>query len=330
MGGILDSQVHMAVEATYGTYTVPTRSFEVTQDPASSRRMYLEAVGMRAGLQGPRTDRRRKINVGAEGTLSPVVLENGFGMLLRGISGVSTIAQQGATTAYLQTHSTTAHAPDVSYVVQVGRPPVEPTDAVQPYTYLGGAVTEASFSCEPGDGDAGLLKCELSMDYATESQAQALAAGVYPVAQHPYGWDDMLVKIDGSAIDVRSANLTIPFERATERYHLRRNTAKKKPIRSGTPRPTGEMTADYELAANLYNHVKNGSTHTLVYEWQSPLLAGVGHNFYFRITSKVQFINGSPETQIDDLPEQPLEFVVLHDGTDPMIKFEYMSTDTAY
>ena len=336
MAGMLDQAVHVGIEGTYGTWQAPTRSFELTADPAKAQRQHLELVGFRSGLQGPRTDRRRKVETGAEGSLNTTPLETGFGMLLRLISGSSSIAQQGATTAYLQSHNTTSAAPDVSASVQMLRASVDDADALVPWSYPGGKAHEVSWSCEPGDGDAGLLKVEIGMDYAREYRpgdvgAPAAAAGVYPSNEHPYGWDDLLITVDGSTLDFcKSMSWTQSFEVDRERYYLKRDTTKKKPIRNGITRPTGELSCEYEATADLYSSLVDGDPHELVFDWQAPTLAGVGHNFYFRTSLWVEFIGDSPESSLEAQTAQPLNFVVLHDlGGDPMVRYEYMSSDTS-
>jgi len=336
MSGLLDTQTHMAIEAAYGVYQAPTRSFEVTSDPAKAQRQHLEFVGFRAGLQGPRTDRRRKVETGAEGTLATTPLETGFGMWLRLVSGLSTITQQGVTTAWLQRHVTTSAAPGLSATVQQGRSPVGEADAIQPYTYLGGKAHEVTWTCEPGDGDSGLLKAEVGLDYAEEIKpsdggAPALATPVYPANDHPFGWDDLLITIDGDELDFcTSMSLTQAFEVNREKYYMKRDTRKRKPTRNNITRPTGELACDYDLVADLYGLV-DGEDHELVMEWEAPTLAGVGHPFAFRIITHVEFIGDSPESSMDKETAQPLNFVVLHDlGGDPMVQYEYMSSDVAY
>jgi len=335
-GGVLDAQVHIGRETVYGTPVVPTRSIEALEDIASAQREPLQSVGMRAGLQTVRTDRRRMIFKGAEGSITLHPHERGFGMMLRNSIGLAAIAQQGTTAAWLQTFSTDAKAPDESITAVIGRPPVNPADAPVPWTYAGGVTHEVSFEQEVGDGDSGQLKATFGMDYQQEllvaDGGQALPVPVYPNSQFVYGWPELQVSVSGGALgDTRSFSLTIPHEVNRERYYMRRSTLKKKPIRSGVPEITGSMEFDY-VDGVLYDAVRASSIIPVVAEWRHPNANAIaaGRTYFLRITMNVQFTGNTPEVSLDDLPNQPIEFMCLHDGTNPAVKIEYQSDDVAF
>jgi len=171
MSGVLDAQVHIGRETTYGEIAAPTRSIEALEDFATAQREGLQSVGMRAGLQGVRTDRRRNYIKGAEGDLTVHPQEVGFGMLLRAAIGDADIQQVDSTDAYLQTFVTTSAAPDESLTVVIGRPPADPSAPVIPWTYTGGVVHEFSLEQEVGDGDGGQLVATFGMDFRNELTA---------------------------------------------------------------------------------------------------------------------------------------------------------------
>lgn len=335
-GGVLDAQVHIGRETVYGTHVVPTRSIEALEDIASAQREPIQSVGMRAGLQTVRTDRRRMIFKGAEGSIMLHPHELGFGMMLRAAIGTSAIAQQGTTAAWLQTFSTDAKAPNEYITAVIGRPPVDPATAPIPWTYAGGIVHEVSFEQEVGDGDSGQLKATFGMDFQNElllaDGGQPLPVPVYPNSQFVYGWPELQVTVDGGALgDTRSFSVTIPHEVNRERYYMRRSTLKKQPIRSGVPEITGSMEFDY-VDGVLYDAVRSSDIIPVIAEWRHPNPNAIapGRTFFLRITMNVQFTGNTPEVSLDDLPNQPIEFMCLHDGTNPAVKVEYQSTDVAF
>src|SRR5690606_19592548 len=122
MSGVLDAQVHIGRETNYGEIAVPTRSIEALEDFATAQREGLQSVGMRAGLHGVRTDRRRNYIKGAEGDLALHPHEAGFGMLLRAAMGEASTQQVGSADADLQAFVTTSAAANESLAVVVGRP----------------------------------------------------------------------------------------------------------------------------------------------------------------------------------------------------------------
>lgn len=332
--GVFDAQVHVGRESVaYGTLATPTRSFEAKTDPAKSKRQQLQSFGMRAGIQGVRTDRRRNINMGAEGSLEVPALNNGLGMLLRATVGDAAIAQVGATIAWKQTFNSTVNAPNESLTVQVGRPPVDPPTAPFPFTYTGGKVTGLELEQSVGDGEDGFLKLKFNMDYQAVTTATALAAAVYPVADFVYGWPDLQVTLNGVPMTTDDAPMEIKFQSdaklATDRYRLRRNVKKLKPVRKEVTEYTGSMTGDY-VDNTIYTMVEAGAVVPLIWEWEGPTIVGANKNFFRLTMPAVQLIEGDPEVATDDLPKQPVEFVVLDNGVNPSWTIEYQSTDVAF
>jgi hypothetical protein len=347
VGGVLDAQVHVAREGTsadpedYGVAVVPTRSFEALTDFATAQREALQSVGMRAGLQTVRTDRRRNYIKGWEGSLELHPQNKGFGMLLRAAVGTSAIAQVGTTPAWLQTYESGSAAANETLTFVIGRPPATPSAAVVPWTYTGGAVTELNFEQEVGDGDSGQLKATFGLDgrnelLATDSDdlnltGLALPTAAYPTSDFVYGWPDLEVTIDGGSVgDTKSFSLSLAHTVATERYYMRRSTFKKQPIRNGIPEFTGSLAFDYE-DEDIYNLVQSSEVVPLVAEWRhsDPDAIAPGVTYFLRITCNVQFSGDTPTVSLDDLPNQPIEFMCLHDGVTPAVKIEYQSTDVA-
>lgn len=338
MGGVLDASVHVARETEYGTPVAPTRSFEALTDFATAQREALQSVGMRAGLQTIRTDRRRNYIKGAEGDLEVHPLEVGFGMLLRAAVGTADITQVGTTDAWLQTFETAAGAADESLTVVIGRPPADPSSDPIPWTYAGGTVHTLAFEQEVGDGDSGQLKATFGMDFQNELNEDTEPAGlvlptpVYPDAEFVYGWPDLEVTVGATPVgDTKQFSLTLNHELARERYYMRRSTFKKQPIRAGVPEYGGSLAFDYEDNA-IYQLVQSSEVVPLVAEWRHPDPDAIDtdETFFLRITCNVQFTGDTPQVSLDDLPNQPIEFMCLHEGSTPAVKIEYQSTDTAH
>ena len=344
MSGVLDAQVHIGRETTYGEIAAPTRSIEALEDFATAQREGLQSVGMRAGLQGVRTDRRRNYIKGAEGDLTLHPQEVGFGMLLRAAIGDADIQQVDSTDAYLQTFVTTSAAPDESLTFVIGRPPADPSAAVIPWTYTGGVVHEFSLEQEVGDGDGGQLVATFGMDFRNEltegleddlndsGGGLSLPAAVYPDAEFVYGWPELSVTIGNEPVgDTRSFSLTMTHELNRERYYMRRSTFKKRPIRTGIPEFSGSLAFDYENN-DIYELIQTSEVLPLVAEWRHPDPDAIdtGQTYFLRVTCNVQFTGNTPQVSLDDLPNQEVEFVCLHDGTNPMVKVEYQSTDTDF
>lgn len=323
---VQDAQIHIGRETTYGTPVTPTRSVEGLGDGHKRKMAYLESNGMRPGRQAVRSDRRRAINMGAEGELEVNPMNKGLGMLLRAMLGSSGIAQVASTTAYLQTHTTTGDGPvGESLTVQLGRPMGSSFGTVQPFTYHGGKVTEWTLTQDLED----LLKLKLSLDFEDEDKTTSLlGTPVYPANTTPFGWHECAVTIDGNATPVTSFEVSGKNGLKTDRRQLG-SVLKREPLRSELAEYEGKIAADFE-SITAYDNFVSGAIVPVVAKWTGGLIEA-GHNYELMITlAAVQFTGETPEVSTDDLPTQPMPFMVLHDGTNPAVKIEYKSTDTAY
>lgn len=318
-----DFALHVGVEATYGTPVVPTRSFETQADGHKRQMEFLESRGARSGIQTIRSDRRRAINMGAEGSIPQDVLNKGMGILLKAAAGTSTIAQQGTTAAYLQTHSTARTEPSDSLTVQIPRPFVDAGQEV--FDYHGGVVASWKIT----QSNDGLLVLELTMDYEDEAKGGTEAAAAYPAAASVFAWPDCVVTINGVPFDADSFELEGDNALVTDRRKLRGSALKKRPRRPGIGNYSGTIEGEFANTTE-YDHFVAGDIVPIVATWTGDNIEGA-HDFYFKVTAAAcQFDGDTPEASLDDMPKQPLPFKVLHNGTDPAVKIEYMSTDTAY
>lgn len=324
MAGVLDAQLHIGVETTYGTAVTPTRSFEPYADNAKRTQEFLESAGMRAQMETIRSDRRREVNMGGEDSLEFDVMNKGFGMLFQSMLADSTVAQIGATTAYLQTHQSTHEASDTPLTVQWGRPPI--SGSVIPFTFQGGMVTSWTLSQNVGE----LLKLTLEMDYQDSTTGTSLASAAYPSSTTPFGWDDATVLVNSTAVDVSSFSLTYDNMLNVDRRFLRGTVLKKQPYRAGVPVITGEIQVEF-TSTTQYNTFINGTVIPLSATWSSGTIEGT-YTYQLAVTlAAVQYDgDANPVVSLDDLPRQPLPFKVLDNGTDPAVKIEYRSTDTAF
>lgn len=323
--GILDAALHVGREATYGTPAALTRSFEAKSDAHKRKQAYLESVGMRSGMQTLRSDRRKPVNMGAEGSLEVDVLNKGLGLLLEQCFGSSAIVQEGLTAAWMQTHTTTADGPlGKSLTVQQVRPPV--SGAVLPFTYHGGKATKWELTQKAGSAE--LLKLKLDLDYEDVDTTTAAAAPAYPATADVFSWLDCDITIAGAAVHATEFSLKGDNQLDVDRRFLRRSALKKEPRRQASPTYDGNLTAEFE-DLTAYNRFVSGEIVSLIATWTgADILAGVP--FLLRATvAAVQFTGDTPEVSLSKLPDQKMPFRVLHNGTDPAVKVEYRSTDTA-
>src|SRR5437773_11139235 len=93
-------------ETTYGTPVAPDRAYELMNEGLDRDNLVITSRGLRGGTRNLQRGSRRVV-AGRQGK-GPVNLEvatTGFGRWFKHLlGGTPTIAQQGATTAWMQTH----------------------------------------------------------------------------------------------------------------------------------------------------------------------------------------------------------------------------------
>lgn len=322
----LAGQVVIAPETTYGTYVAPTTAVEATSTLRDTS-TYTTSGGVAAGRMQRLGSRRVKTALGAEGNLALEVTNKGMGKLLRALMGNSTIVQQGATPAWLQTH-TLGDPFGQSLTVQVGVPDLQ--GVVQPHTYLGCKVTSAEFKCSIGEQ----LTSTFTLDARELSQAQSLVAASYAVSLSPFHWLQSSLKIgtfgaEAAANGVRGASVTIGRPSRVDRNYAGNAGRKSEPVINDWQPITGSVDVDYMTKAEFADRFHNGTGFSMVWEFIGPVISGAFFET-FRITLPGCFLTGdTPQLAGPDIVTGSFPFEWLNDGTNAP-KIEYISTDTAF
>src|SRR5919108_2993637 len=106
IGAGIGAQVGVAAESTYGTYVAPTRFYEFTKEGLKKGKHTAQGTGMAAGRLLDPGGRRVVTHQDGKGPLDLEVGTKNMGLMLQALMGTTvTPVQQGATTAYLQTHT---------------------------------------------------------------------------------------------------------------------------------------------------------------------------------------------------------------------------------
>lgn len=324
IGSGLGAQVGIAAEATYGTYAAPTRFVEFTSESINLAKTTAQSAGIAAGRLVALSSRRVVTQRQVGGTLEMEVTNRGMGLLLQALMG-TTVApvQQGATAAYLQTH-TLADTAGKSLTIQKGVPRTDGT--VQDYSALGCKVTSAEFSCEVG----GMLTSSWEIDGKVVDETQTLAAPSYPVMS-PFHFGQMAVRVGAYGAEaalggIRQVSLTIQRPQATDRFYAGNAGLKAEPITNDLVAVTGSLQADF-TAATLADLFTTDAATSFVWEFVGDEIAA-GHNDTIRFTIPAIHIDGDPPAvEGPEIIRTTFNFAGLSDGVNP-IAIDYISADT--
>lgn len=335
IGSGLSSQVGVKKETVaYGTRAVPTQFWEFESEGGVRQQKYLESHQLRAGRFFQSAPRRVLTTHDAQVALAGEFPNKGGGFLLDLLHGNAvTPVVNGATTAFTQTHNLTGD-PNKSATIQVGKPDTggaATSGTVRPFDYTGCMVTAAAFSCAVDDW----LKFNYTFDAQDEDTSQTLATASYPTALEGFHFQQATVTVNGVVQNlttgslVRSVGLDLSLPRATERYGLRSNALKAKPILNDyTP---GSGSLGYEFTdMTQYGLFTVGTKVPIIIDFTSTSLAGTGFPFKLTFTiASAQFTGTTPVVAGPDILSFDAPFSILDDGTNPPIVVTYTSTDSA-
>ena len=325
IGSGLGGQIGIAAESSYGTFAASTKFVEFTKESIVLRKQTAQSAGIAAGRLVDLAARRVQTTHDAGGTLEMEVVNKAMGLLLQALMGTTvTPVQQGATTAYLQTHLL-ADTFGKSLCLQKGVPLT--TGTVTDKTFIGCKIISAEFSCEVG----GMLTVSIEFDAKDCDETQTLAVASYPVMS-PFHFGQMALKkgsfgSEAAQDGVRKVSVKIERKLAVDRYYAGAAGVKKEPIANDKVAISGTIEMDYVDTTIDDLHTSDAAT-SLVWEF---LGANIASTYFetFRITlPAVKFDSAPPAIDGPAVIKPTYSFTGLFDGTN-VNKIEYMSTDVA-
>lgn len=321
MASILDCALLVGKESTYGTAATLTRAFEAKSDPWTRDQDFLSSNGFRAGRHAKMSTRSVPINRGASGSIEVDMQPTGMGLLLQSMLGATTgPTQQAATTAYKSTFTTTADGPVDSWTVQMQR--ADAGGTIRSFTYVGAVMTGWKLMQETD----GLFGAEFMFDARNEVTNVAAGTPAY-VSSLPYTWQQAAATWNGSPILLNSWELEADLKFKTDRQTLG-SVLKQRPVRVDVPTFTGSMSMDFDGLAQ-YEAFVAGTIAPLVITWTGANIAST-YNFEVKVTlPAVQFQGDTPSVSLGEMPTMNIPYEATYNGTDPAVKIEYTSTDTA-
>lgn len=316
IGSGLSAQVGLAPEVTYNTPVTPTRFIEFDSEGIVPDVGKLYTRGINQIVQ--RKGRVRTYVKRHSGPITFDVMNKGMGMLFKQAFGVATIAQVGETSVYKQTHTldTTNGKRGISATWQVGRPSVDGT--VRPFTYPGAKIIELALS----QALEANLKATATLDAGpTVDTATALASASYPADATPLSFIDLVVTVNDVAVSIKTFDMAVRWAMALERRFA--GNVRKEPIANGEAVVEGSFGKEFE-DLDIYQDWIDGATASLVGTW------AYGDDQLVLTIPALEYTGGAPSVQSSEILEQNVPWKALYDGTNPIVKAEIYSTDTAY
>lgn len=209
-----------------------------------------------------------------------------------------------------------------SLTVQIGRPDIAGT--IQPFTFEGGKITDWELTCAIDEA----LKLSTTLDFENVLTGTSLAAASYVATQEMFIFTEGALTVGGTSTKVKKASLKGNNSLNVERRFI--GNTKKEPLASGLAEITGSLECEFE-DLTAYAAWLAGTQAALVLTFTlSTLIPTTSVAYSLTITiPKIEYTGETPKVGGPDTVMQARPFRCLYDGTNPIVKFEYVTGDAA-
>ena len=321
IGTGIAAQIGMKAEGTYGTPVTVDRFYEF-----ESEAIDIDIVSVDAPLIGGgrflRNDRVKKVLRGARGPVNwgPVMNKN-FGLPFQHMLGQNTVTGASANKTHTCQPDSLA-LQGKSLTLQVGRPDVGGT--VRPFTFEGGKILDWELKTELDQP----LKLMTTMDFENVLTATALASASYVAAQEMFIFSEGALTIGGTTTSVKSVSLKGVNALAAERRFL--GNVKKEPLANAMADISGNLDCEFEDLTAYAAWLAGTQAQLILTFTLATVIPTTAVPFSLTITiPKIEYSGETPKVGGPDVVMQARPFRALYDGTNPIVKMEYVTSDTA-
>src|ERR1041385_678869 len=243
IGSGLGAQLGISAESSYGTFVAPAKFIEFAKESLVLKKTTAQSAGIAAGRLLALSSRRVITRKEVSGSIDLEIVNKSMGVLIQALMGTTvTPVVQGATAAYLQTH-TLADTAGKSLTIQKGVPMTSGT--VTDKTFVGCKVTSGEFACGVGE----MLTGSFEFDGKDCDEAQTLAAASYS-NMAPFHFGQMALKTGTfgaeTALDgIRKVTCKVDRPQDVDRFYANQSALKKEPISNDQVKISGTLESDY-------------------------------------------------------------------------------------
>lgn len=322
MGRGLNTVFGIRQEAAYGTYLAPNRFFEINSESLRREQAVLQSNSLRAVGRYPR-QRGAVSTRGAAGDVTMELATTGMGLIWANLlGGTPTVAQQGGTIAYLQTH-TLGELSSKSLTLQ--KQIEESVGDFKAFSYPGSKILSATFRAAVDE----ISQVVLSFDCRDEVDSESAVSASYGTRK-VFTFKHGTVKVDGSAVgNVTSAEATITNNLKTDSYYLGSDGRKGEQKDDDFPDMGGTLTAEFEDKTVFYDRFKNDTSADLILQWEGDTIASTYKELLRLTFTDVRFTGETPTAEGPGVIATDIPWTAHYDGSAQPVTIEYMSTDTA-
>lgn len=347
-------------ETVQGTATTPTHFFEINSESLKMVKNTVTGQGLRGGGLYQRTTRRVVTSWGAAGGITFDAPFHGLGLLLQHMIGSfgtnSSIVQQSASSAWLQTH-TPGPLTGKTLTLQVGKP--DSSGTVRPFTYVGAKVKDWMLTAEINKFAVFQVNFDAWQEL-TPDNPQGTAAGpaltspTYTSGEQQFHFRQATLYNSGTlsnagsgptitslASPVAAGNVlkcdlkfTNPLDE--QRYFIAgtggSGTAgvKGDQLENNFRQVEGTLDVEFASLSAYYDTFGGDTTSTLELIFTGPIIASTFAYTLNVLIPNIKFDGDSPVVAGPGVLNHSLPFHGLDQETYNPVQIQYMSSDTAF
>jgi len=322
IGSGIGSQLGIASETTFNNAVTVTRFYEFTSENLSYNKKVAVGMGLRAGGQLPRSQRRVVTTSDVSGDIVLDLPTRGLGLLLSQAMGTS----PSPTTVTTGVYSYTFTLGDVygkSFTAQVGVPQYGGT--VTPKTVGGAKIQNFELAVAAG----GIATGKFSVDAASFTTGTSLATASYSSTGNLFHFAQGAITVAGNSVaNIKDFTVTVANTLKGDRYNLGSSGIKAEQIINGFRKITGKMTAEFTDTTLLAAYLADTTT-ALVLTFTGSTIAG-GQTEKLTITiPAAKFDADTPNVPGPGVVDLAMSFEAYDDGTNQPLTIVYQTADSA-
>jgi hypothetical protein len=322
IGSGIGSQLGIATETTFNNSVTVTRFYEFTSENITFNKKTAVGMGLRAGGQLPRSQRRVVTTIDAGGDITLDLPTKGLGLLLSHAMGTAPSAVTTTTGVYSYTF-TLGDVYGRSFTAQVGVPQYGGT--VTPKTVAGSKIQ----SFELGVAVGGIATGKFTVDSASLTTGTSLATASYSATTNLFQFAQGAVTLDGSSVaNIKDFTVTVDNTLKQDRYNLGAAGTKAEQVINGFRKISGKLTAEF-TDTTLFNKFYSDATAALVLTFTGATIAG-GQAEKLSITIPAAKFNAdTPNVPGPGVIDLAMTFEAYDDGTNQPLTIVYQTADSS-
>ena len=322
IGSGIGSQLGIATETTFNNSVTVTRFYEFTSENLQYNKKTAVGMGLRAGGQLPRSQRRVVVTTDAGGDIVLDLPTRGLGLLLSHAMGTTPSAVTTTTGVYSYTF-TLGDVYGRSLTAQVGVPQYGGT--VTPKTISGAKIQSWEISAP----NAGIATGKFTLDGASFTTSTSLATASYSPISNLFHFAQGAITVAGSSVvNIKDFTLTVDNTLKQDRYNLGNAGIKAEQVINGFRKVSGKMTAEF-TDTTLLNAFLADTTTALVLTFTGAVIANGAKETLSITIPAAKFNADTPNVASPGVIDLAMTFDAYDDGTNQPLTIVYQTADSA-